>query len=305
MSHINYQWASGTIPRNIMQQNMDAFCSFSAVPQKEDGFLHLLGKMEAIYPMQGSMEYSVDAPYQFFYIYEGTLSVSLNNTTYTLASGNVALLPATGATTLCIEKARCRYFHMYLSGQALDEYHHLLSEPFFYSIENSSVMTLANFLERMDSLTAPLVPDFLFLCKTSMWINDLLTEMIVFLQNPETKKEAIPEYLSEIRMMFELHYNENYSLDDLEDAYSISKYRICREFSKYFKESPIQFLNHTRIKVAKNLLLTTDASVHEIGNMVGIANTNHFINLFKRETGATPLAFKQDAPVSISELHYL
>ena len=85
MSHINYQWASGTIPRNIMQQNMDAFCSFSAVPQKEDGFLHLLGKMEAIYPMQGSMEYSVDAPYQFFYIYEGTLSVSLNNTTYTLA----------------------------------------------------------------------------------------------------------------------------------------------------------------------------------------------------------------------------
>lgn len=129
--------------------------------------------------------------------------------------------------------------------------------------------------------------------------------MIVFLQNPETKKEAIPEYLSEIRMMFELHYNENYSLDDLEDAYSISKYRICREFSKYFKESPIQFLNHTRIKVAKNLLLTTDASVHEIGNMVGIANTNHFINLFKRETGATPLAFKQDAPVSISELHYL
>ena len=63
--------------------------------------------------------------------------------------------------------------------------------------------------------------------------------------------------------------------------------------------------NHKRIEEAKKLLLTTNDTIHEIGSKVGIHNTNHFINLFKRETGATPLAFKQDAPVSISELHYL
>lgn len=81
--------------------------------------------------------------------------------------------------------------------------------------------------------------------------------------------------------------------------------RICREFSKYYGVSPIQYLNHRRMEAAKKLLLTTDETIHEIGSMVGIHNTNHFINLFKRETGATPLVFKQDAPVSISELHYL
>ena len=137
-----------------------------------------------------------------------------------------------------------------------------------------------------------------------MWITDLLTEMVVFLLDPKAKKDAIPEYISEIHDMFEHHYHKNYTLDDLEETYSVSKYRICREFSHY-NESPIQFLNRTRIENAKTLLLTTQSSVHEVGNMVGIPNTNHFINLFKRETGATPLAFKQDAPVSISELHYL
>lgn len=54
----------------------------------------------------------------------------------------------------------------------------------------------------------------------------------------------------------------------------------------------------------KRLLLTTDLSVHEVGSQVGIENTNHFINLFKKDTGTTPLSFKQAAPVSISDLHY-
>ena len=120
-----------------------------------------------------------------------------------------------------------------------------------------------------------------------------------------SQKLLIPDYLREIHHLFDTQYGENYSLDELENTYSVSKYRICREFSKYYGASPVQYLNHKRIEEAKKLLLTTNDTIHEIGSKVGIHNTNHFINLFKRETGATPLAFKQDAPVSISELHYL
>lgn len=304
MPKISYEWISSTIPRNIMQQNIDAFCSFPDTFDSNDGFLHLLGKMIASCPMQGTLTYSVNAPYQFFYIYEGTLSITLESDTYTLPTGHVALLPASGATTLRIEKARCRYFHMYLSGLALDAYHRVLTEPFYYPTDNSSVLSLSGFLDRINNLT-PLNIDFLFCSKTSMWITDLLTEMIIYKERPETKREAIPKYIAELHHLFETNYSESFTLDALEATYSISKYRICREFTKYYKQSPIQFLNHTRIAAAKKLLLTTDASIHEIANMVGIPNTNHFINLFKRETGATPLAFKQDAPVSISELRYL
>lgn len=305
MVNLNYQWISGTIPRNIMQQNMDMFNLLPDFPDTEDGFIHLLSKTEGIYPMSGTATYAIAAPYQFFYLYEGELSVSLNDITYTLSAGKAALLPADGVTTLQILKTRCRYFHMYLSGLSLARYAQILDNPFVYDAGSSSITSLNIFLERMNALQIPRETDFAFLCKTSMWITDLLTEMVVFLLDSKTRKDAIPDYLLEIHDMFEHHYHKNYTLDDLEETYSVSKYRICREFSHYYQESPIQFLNHIRIENAKKLLLTTQSSVHEVGNMVGIPNTNHFINLFKRETGATPLAFKQDAPVSISKLHYL
>lgn len=56
---------------------------------------------------------------------------------------------------------------------------------------------------------------------------------------------------------------------------------------------PAQYLNKRRIEVAKHLLITTDYRIHEVGSMVGIDNTNHFITLFRKYTGATPLEYKQ------------
>lgn len=41
------------------------------------------------------------------------------------------------------------------------------------------------------------------------------------------------------------------------------------------------------------MLLTTDWTIHEISSKVGYDNVNHFINLFKKNTGLTPGAFRQ------------
>lgn len=167
------------------------------------------------------------------------------------------------------------------------------------------MFTLFHTMEHLQNLQKDTFNDPLSVCRISMWITNILTEMAVYSCHPATHRDTIPDYLREIHHLFDTQYGENYSLDELENTYSVSKYRICREFSKYYGVSPVQYLNHKRIEEAKKLLLTTNDTIHEIGSKVGIHNTNHFINLFKRETGATPLAFKQDAPVSISELHYL
>lgn len=103
----------------------------------------------------------------------------------------------------------------------------------------------------------------------------------------------IPGYLLEIRHLFDTHYERSYSLDELENSFSVSKYRLCREFSNYFGVSPIQYLNRVRIANSKTLLQDTNLKVHEIGAKVGIENTNHFINLFKRQEGITPLMYRE------------
>ncbi|MBO5161930.1 MAG: helix-turn-helix domain-containing protein [Lachnospiraceae bacterium] len=60
---------------------------------------------------------------------------------------------------------------------------------------------------------------------------------------------------------------------------------------------------HKKIEAAKSLLLSTDDPIHEVGSMVGIDNTNHFIHLFKKHTGVTPFVYRQNAPQSIRETH--
>ena len=99
-------------------------------------------------------------------------------------------------------------------------------------------------------------------------------------------------YLLEIKQYLDMYFDKPFRLDDLEERYHISKYRICHEFSKTFHTPPLKYLNTRRLEAAVHLLLTTDKHIHEIAMDVGYDNTNHFINLFKREKGVTPQVFR-------------
>lgn len=124
-------------------------------------------------------------------------------------------------------------------------------------------------------------------------MTDLCVALLSHLLEAENPVPRVPEYLMEMKQLFDTHYERSYSLDELEHSFSISKYRLCREFSNYFGESPIQYLNRVRIANSKILLQNTNLKVHEIGAKVGIENTNHFINLFKRQEGLTPLMYRE------------
>lgn len=113
----------------------------------------------------------------------------------------------------------------------------------------------------------------------------------------QTGSYHVPSYIADMHHRFTTAYQEPYSLDELALEYGINKYRLCREFSKYYEYTPIQYLNKIRIEKAKELLLSTDEKIVDISQMVGIENTNHFIRLFKEKTGVTPLTYRRETPV--------
>lgn len=135
------------------------------------------------------------------------------------------------------------------------------------------------------------------------WLTDILTEICLYESMKDSPQAKYPSYMLDMKKLLDESYTQSFSLSDFEDMFGISKYRLCREFSHYFEVSPLQYLNMRRIEAAKELLLSTNMPVHEVGSSVGIDNTNHFINLFKKYTQTTPLAFKQEAPASICALH--
>lgn len=125
----------------------------------------------------------------------------------------------------------------------------------------------------------------------------LLTSIVtqLFIDAYELKSDDIKRapYLNELRHHLDHNFIEPFRLDDLEKRYHMSKYRICHEFSAVFGSPPLKYLNTRRLEAAVNLLFTTDKKIHEIALAVGYENTNHFINLFKKEYGTTPHAYKE------------
>ena len=108
----------------------------------------------------------------------------------------------------------------------------------------------------------------------------------------------IPSYIVDIKKSFDTAYGEQYSLEELAAKYKVNKYTLGRQFSKYYGDTPLHYLNMVRIAKAKELLLYSDEKIGVIGQMVGIENLNHFIRLFKEKTGLSPSAYRRETPVS-------
>lgn len=127
------------------------------------------------------------------------------------------------------------------------------------------------------------------------YLTELMTGFHQMLQIPANQNsQPVPSYLLKVRRHFEEHYALSFVLDDVVEWYGISKYKFCHDFKQFYGTPPLQFLNELRIVHAKELLLSSNIPVHEVGSAVGIDNTNHFITLFKRFTGVTPLQFRKN-----------
>lgn len=266
-----------------------------------DGLIHLLANGDISFAYSCSYTFSFIPCYHFFYIYEGTLTVTSGSSKSSYSKNTAALFEA-GSEITYATNGKCRFYDAFILGAPLRLYHEFLPESIYYKKDSAGASVLWSHISLISRLQGELSATDIF--RISKWFNDILTELCVFIENSSKKMDCVPSYLLSVKNQMDTNYAEPMSLDDLEATYRISRYKICREFSFHFGESPMRYLNSRRIDAAKRLLLTTDLSVHEVGSQVGIENTNHFINLFKKDTGTTPLSFKQAAPVSISDLHY-
>lgn len=106
---------------------------------------------------------------------------------------------------------------------------------------------------------------------------------------PLSKTDAIiQEAASDIKK----NYCERITLKDLADKYSFSK----EYFSVLFKQTTgfgfNEYLNHTRVTEAINLLTSSTLSITQISSKCGFNDSNYFSEVFKKTTGFTPRNFR-------------
>lgn len=161
---------------------------------------------------------------------------------------------------------------------------------------------ILNYMRQM--LPLPTVLDEPWAVHVHNLLNNLLTYLYLSLNKLESEYPAsIPPYLLKLKTQLDTYYDRPFSLDECQEQFRVNKYRICREFAAYFGEPPLRYLNHRRVELAKEMLLSTDLSIHEISSMSGYDNVNHFINQFKKQTGQTPAKFRQTVRQDLPVVH--
>ena len=104
----------------------------------------------------------------------------------------------------------------------------------------------------------------------------------------------MPVYLKTVLKEIDQHFQEPLSLESLAITAGVSKYHLAREFKKYLGMPPNEYLIVTRLNHSKTLLKYEDLTIEEITYSCGFHQVSHYINLFKKHEGCTPLKFRRE-----------
>ncbi len=98
--------------------------------------------------------------------------------------------------------------------------------------------------------------------------------------------------IGRVRSYIDAHPGEALSLERLSEEARLSKYHFARLFKEETGQTPWAYVQSARVRRAKKLLATTDASLAEIALRTGFFDQSHFTRTFKRLEGTTPGAYR-------------
>lgn len=224
----------------------------------------------------------------------GQGSLTYKDTTYSLERGDVFWI-------------QCNDYQSYKTAEGANEWDMLWVH--FYGSFANNYYTLFQQLNqdspvihlRNDSAIKNLLSQLLNLYQestvtiaTDIRCNDLLTQLLSIILESATNPKApkIPAVISGIKDYLQEHYQDPITLDTLAEHFNLSKYHMQRLFCKYMSLSPAEYLQKVRITKAKELLRSTDMAVNLVAYHVGIESPSHFITVFKKQEGVTPLKYR-------------
>jgi AraC-like DNA-binding protein len=144
----------------------------------------------------------------------------------------------------------------------------------------------------------------LLLCLVRSLVRDIVDEHFL-LQNvpPHASAEYFQDGdpLDQAIQYLNTHFSHAVTLDGTARRFLFSRAGFTRKFRQRTGQSFLEYLNARRVERARQYLLETDWTAAMIARYVGFASPAHFHRLFHRETGQTPMQFRESARENVSE----
>lgn len=245
--------------------------------------------------------------YEFYYVAENEMIVTIDNEKYFLKEGEFILVPPmrwhamnpheTYATGISVSFDATGYPEEIFSGKLSPLGKQVLSNLVNVYAKNCNESEFR--LKMLSDKTEDEEKDFGY--KQALKVNtewlmlDILQNRIqAEKQKSRTEKQYNP--LAESTLLYlEQHFRENPSLDRIASDLNYSVPHICRVFKQNYNESIVNYLTKLKIDEALKLIELNNRSFREISDSLGFDNVAYFTRIFKKQTGMTPSAYRKFA----------
>lgn len=124
----------------------------------------------------------------------------------------------------------------------------------------------------------------------------LLGYIISFERQKGLSGKHIARVIEEVRFYMRQNTDQEIDLEQLANENNVGYSYFRKMFKKYTGVSPGQYHLQLRIMRAKELLVTTDASIKEISLELGFQTIHYFSLIFKKKVGVNPSEFRKNLP---------
>ncbi|WP_086347800.1 helix-turn-helix transcriptional regulator [Candidatus Enterococcus clewellii] len=233
---------------------------------------------------------------QLTWVYRGCLAYTINGESFVIDRSEVVIInreqlhsSATvtqDAATLCINFDRSIF-----SPAILENYLLLLIEnPAFthaiVPLSKEQKERLENYLEKQETTAL-----YFSVSNTlALLFEDILAHFDLSTTYPVSDDL---ELFNQLLRYMENHFYDPVTITELSTYALINKNKCNDIFKKYTSYSPISYLNRYRLNIAKQKLLTSDASISQIAESVGFPQVSYFIERFKKNYQLSPLQYRK------------
>lgn len=224
------------------------------------------------------------------------ISFLVNNNLYPVPAGD-AVISCPGDTHMGIFNKSAVHEHVCLWIETD------LTSPIFSFLRKENFCPLFSFDEQTKKRLQSAVFSLLDACEKAcselekaFYLLQILT-MLEKKKPPAMAQAVIPETFQKILDDIHENFFEVRRVGDISVSHFVSSATLTRWFRKYLHTSPREYIESLRLSNAA-VLLSNGHSVTEACLRSGFSDCSHFILLFKKKFGETPLKYKKKANTS-------
>jgi AraC-like DNA-binding protein len=252
--------------------------------------------------------------YRLYYIDDGEGVISGPNDSVKLSPGNLYLIPSFTHCNLHCESTLGQYFVQFFeeSSDGISLFANcreiFQSKADFSDIENFKRLIAINPGRGLERSTDPVVYEKDIYYREFIELNNLQsaavqyeTQGIIFqliskFLKPDifnrNKQETRPPVVLDAMEYIQRRLGEPLKVSQLAHRANLSVDYFSKIFHLSTGQSPINYILQKKIERAQYLITTTEKQQGEIAELTGFENVQHFSRVFKRITGLTPGAYK-------------